>query len=105
MPSVRKKQIEQSRNIKRLVIMTVVILLFIYITLSLVFSEKGFLRYMKLRSDRGQIMAENERVIKQNREIKEQVEELKKNPDAMEEIAREQGLTREGELIFKFDDQ
>jgi cell division protein FtsB len=105
MRSVRRKQVEQGRKIQKLVILTLVILLFVYITISLVFSEKGFLRYIKLKSDRGQIMAENERVTKQNQEIKEQVEEMKKNPDTIEEIAREQGLTREGELIFKFDDR
>ncbi len=102
MPSIRKRQVRQNRKIRSLVILTLAVLFFIYLTLSLIFGEKGLMRYMKLSSDRDQIMAENERVEKHNSDIREQVEEMKKNPSAIEEIAREQGLTREGERIYKF---
>lgn len=105
MRSIRRKQVEQNKKIRRLVFFTIAILLFIYITLSLIFSEKGLLRYMKLRSDRGQIVAENTRIEKQNKEIKQQVETIEKEPDTMEEIARRHGFKKEGELIFKFDDK
>jgi cell division protein FtsB len=104
MSSIRKKQIKQNRKIRSLVLLTVAILLFIYITLSIVFGEKGLFRYLKLSSDRNHIMAENERIKKQNSDMQDQVEMMKKNPSAMEEIAREQGLTKEGEIIYKFDE-
>lgn len=105
MRSIRRTQVNQNRKIKGIVILTLVALVFIYITLSLIFSEKGILRYRKLQFDKSQIMAENARIEKQNNEIRQQVEILKKSPEGIEEIAREQGLTREGELIFKFNDE
>ena len=84
---------------------TFAVLVLICLTLSLIFSEKGILRYRKLQADKGQIMAENGRIEKQNNEIRQQVEILKRNPENVEEIAREQGLTKEGEIIFRFKDE
>ncbi|MDO8282798.1 MAG: septum formation initiator family protein [Thermodesulfovibrionia bacterium] len=89
---------------RQIVMFTFAILVLICLTLSLIFSEKGILRYRKLQSDKGQIMAENSRIEKQNNEIRQQVEVLKRNPENVEEIARGQGLTKEGELIFKFNE-
>ncbi len=80
-------------------------LILIYLSLSLIFSENGFLRYMKLESAKTDLMAEVRKIKKQNKEIKRQIDRLKKDPDLIEEIAREQGLTREGELIFKYEDE
>lgn len=105
MRSIRRKQVTQNRKLRGIVILTFVALLLIYITLSLIFSEKGILRYRKLQSDKSQIMAENARIEKQNNEIRQQVDVLKKKPENIEEIAREQGLTKEGELIFRFNDE
>ncbi|MBI4825933.1 MAG: septum formation initiator family protein [Nitrospirae bacterium] len=105
MRSIRRNQVNQNRKMRDLVMFTCAILLLICLTLSLVFSEKGILRYRKLQADKVQIMAENARIEKQNNEIRQQVEVLKENPENVEEIAREQGLTREGELIFRFNDE
>ena len=105
MRSVRRKQVDQNKKVQNLAILTICILLFIYITLSLIFGEKGLFRYIKLHSDREQITAENSRIEKQNREITQQVEMIENEPDTFEEIAREQGFTKEGELIFKFNEE
>lgn len=104
MRSVRRNQVTQNRKMRQIVMFTFAILVLICLTLSLIFSEKGILRYRKLQSDKGQIMAENSRIEKQNNEIRQQVEVLKRNPENVEEIARGQGLTKEGELIFKFNE-
>jgi cell division protein FtsB len=42
---------------------------------------------------------------KRNEEIKRQIEAYKKDPYLIEELARKQGLTREEELIFKFEEE
>ncbi len=101
----RRQHVEYKKKISRLVFFTIGVLILIYLSLSLIFSESGFLRYMKLESAKTDLMAEVRKIKKQNKEIKRHIELLKKDPDLIEEIAREQGLTREGELIFKYVDE
>jgi cell division protein FtsB len=68
----------------------------------LIFGENGFLRYVKLSSTKAALVSEIKGIKRQNEEIKKQIEALKKDPYLIEELARERGLTREGELIFKY---
>ncbi|MBI4843665.1 MAG: septum formation initiator family protein [Nitrospirae bacterium] len=105
MLNVRKRQVDQSRMVRKLVILTLLILAFIYITVTIVFGEKGLLRYLKLKSDKEKISYENAKILQQNRDIEGEVGEMKENPDIMEQKARDQGLTKDGELIFKFEDK
>ena len=63
------------------------------------------LRYLKLKSTRDTLLAETKAIGKRNQDIKSQVEALRNEPDLVEELAREYGLTRKGELIFKFEDR
>jgi cell division protein FtsB len=42
---------------------------------------------------------------KQNEDITNQLKSLEKDNALMEELARDYGLTKEGELIFKFKDK
>lgn len=105
MRNIRHKQVEDNRKRKRLVHLTFGILLFIYFTLTISIGENGLLRYLKLKSARDTLLMETKAIGKQNQDIKSQVEALKNEPDLVEELAREYGLTREGELIFKFEDR
>ncbi len=101
----RRQQVEYKKKISRLVSFTIGVLILIYLSLSLVFSESGFLRYMKLESAKTGLMAEVRKIKKQNKEIEGHIDLLKKDPDLIEEIAREQGLTKEGEWVFKYEDE
>jgi cell division protein FtsB len=74
-------------------------------TFSLVIGENGFLRYMELKSARDRLFAETMALQKQNEDIRGQIENLKKDSEVIEEFAREYGLTKEGELVFKFKDK
>ncbi len=105
MKNVRTKKVEEDRKKRRLVFLTFGILLFFYLTLSLIIGENGLLRYINLKSVRSRLMAENKIIRKQNNDIESQVEVLRNEPDRVEELAREYGFTKEGELIFKFEDQ
>jgi len=69
----------------------------------MIFGENGLLRYLKLRAVRADLQAEIRGIKKQNEEMRKQIEMLKKDPNLLEELARKQGLTREDELIFKFE--
>ena len=105
MKNMRRKQVEESRKRKRLVCLTFGILLFIYLTLTIIIGDNGLLKYMKLKSTKDDLFAEAKAIGNRNEDIKRQVEALKNEPDLVEELAREYGLTREGELIFKFEDR
>jgi cell division protein FtsB len=105
MRNVRRKQVDHRRKRRRLIFVTFGILSIIYLSFSLIFGESGLLRYLELKSTRDKLLAESNAIEKQNEEIKGLIETLENEPDLVEELAREYGLTKEGELIFKFEDE
>lgn len=105
MRNKRRKDVEIKKKRKRTIFFTLGILIGIYLFLTLVFGENGLLKYIKLKSIRTDLQAEIKGLKKQNEETKKQIEALKKDPNLIEELARKQGLTREEELIFKFEDK
>lgn len=104
MRSVRRQQVRQNRKSRNLVFLTFCVLLFLYLTVSLVIGDRGLLKYIQLKSIKAQYLAETSTLEKQNRDMKGQIESFKKTPDLVEELAREYGMTKEGELIYKFKD-
>lgn len=104
MRNKRSKEVEAKKKIKRTVLFTLGVLILIYLGVSLVFGESGLIRYIKLKAMRAEIQAEIAGLKKRNEEIRRQIEARKKDPNLVEELARKQGLTREDELIFKFED-
>jgi cell division protein FtsB len=105
MRNVRRRQVEQNRKQRKIVFLTLGILLSIYLSFNLIVGENGFLRYVELKSTRDRLFAETMALQKQNEDITGQIENLKKAPEVIEEFAREYGLTKEGELVFKFKDK
>lgn len=60
---------------------------------------------MRLKSDMSGLKAEINTIKNQNTEIRKQIETFKNDPNVVEDLARGQGLTKKGELIFKYDDE
>ena len=104
MRSVRRRQVERNSRIRSLVIVTVGVLLMIYLTIDLVAGENGLLRYLELKSVRDQLAAETVSLKQHNRDIRSQIDAFENEPERIEELAREFGMTKEGELIFRFSD-
>ncbi|KPJ99959.1 MAG: hypothetical protein AMK71_08890 [Nitrospira bacterium SG8_35_4] len=105
MRNVRRKQVHHDRKIKHLVFITSGILMMIYLTVNLIAGDNGLLKYLKLKSTKEKLLAETMAMQNQNADIQKQIETLEKDPAVIEELAREYGLTKEGELIFKFNGQ
>lgn len=84
--------------------MTVGILVFIYLSFTVLVGDSGLFKFIELRAKRDKLLAETNTIRKQNEEIYGELKKLDKQPELMEEYAREYGLTKDGELIFKFDD-
>jgi cell division protein FtsB len=105
MRNVRRQQVEHNRKRRSLVFLTVGILFFIYFSFTILIGESGLFKYFELRTKRDKLFAETSAIKKQNEEIFGELKKLDKQPELMEEFAREYGLTKDGELIFKFDDK
>ncbi len=104
MRNIRHKQVRQDRKRRKMVFLTVVALLSIYLTLNLLLGESSLKKYIDLKSTRDMILAENLQFENQKEDVTNELETIKKNPQMIEGVAREYGFTKEGELIFKFDD-
>lgn len=105
MRNVRRKQVEQNRKRRDIVFLTFGILLFIYLTVNIFIGDSGLLKYLELKSIKENLLIETSAIKKQNRDIKGQVETLENEPDTVEGLARDYGLTKKGEWIFKFEDE
>ncbi|GBE04206.1 MAG TPA: hypothetical protein ENH45_01970 [Nitrospirae bacterium] len=105
MRNVRNNQLKNSKKRRQIVYLTISLLLLIYLTFIMIVGDNGFLRYIKLKSARDKMLAENIIIKEQNGDMNARIESYDSEPDLFEGLAREYGLTREGELIFKFDDK
>jgi len=105
MRNVRNNQLRNSKKRRQVVYLTISLLLFVYLTFIMIVGENGFLRYIKLKSARDKMLAENIIIQEQNGEMNARIESYDSEPDNFEGLARDYGLTKEGELIFKFDDK
>lgn len=101
----RRKEVHHDRKFKKLILLTFGVLAFMYLTLTLVFGKNGLLEYFKLKSIRNNLLAETIIAKKQNEDVKNQLKSFESDSALMEELARDYGLTKEGELIFKFKDK
>ena len=104
MRNIRRKQVEHNIKKRRLVLLTLGILIFIYLSFTVLIGENGLLKFIELRAKRDKLLAETDTIRKQNDKIYGELKKLDKQPELMEEFAREYGLTKDGELIFKFED-
>ncbi len=105
MRNIRRQQVQQSRKRKKIIYLTFGILLFIFLTVTMTIGKNGLIRYMKLRTTRDRLLAETMLIEKQNNDINGQIGSLKNKNEIIEELAREYGMTKEGELIYKFEDK
>ena len=105
MRNIRRQQVQQSRKRNKIIYLTFGILLFIFLTVTMTIGKNGLIRYMKLRTTRDRLLAETMLIEKQNNDINSQIGTLKNKNEIIEELAREYGMTKEGELIYKFEDR
>jgi cell division protein FtsB len=102
----RRKQVEVKKRRRRTVLFTIGILVSLYLFLTVIFGENGLLRYLGLQSVEEDIQLKIDGIERHNKELKRQIDVVKKrqDPNLIEELAREQGLTQEGEIIFQYEE-
>lgn len=75
------------------------------ILLWVVFSPiSGWLRSVRVNRELAELQAENETLQKQNKNLKEEINKLTKDPEYLEGIARDRfGMLKKNEVIYQFD--
>lgn len=78
---------------------TVLIMLVTVITAG----EKSIFKVIALYQERQHLQTRTEQIKQENKKMSEQIEQLKSNPRAVEQIAREElGMVRPDEVIYRF---
>jgi cell division protein FtsB len=71
----------------------------------MIFSASGLERLNSLRHERGRADEEISRLSQQIRELRSEVDRIKDDPAAVEQVARDElGLVRQTEVVFQFKD-
>jgi cell division protein FtsB len=66
-----------------------------------IFGAHGVLAMRRTQQEASQIRREIQRLDEENRKLQDRVKALRTDPSAIEGIARDMGLARPGEFIFK----
>lgn len=66
---------------------------------------EGLPRYRALRAERDAVQAGNDRLVREVEQLRIHVERLRRDPEALERLARDElGMLRSDELLFQFQD-
>ena len=96
-----RKQVVAEIKKKRLVFLTIVVLSFLYLSISLVFGDMGLLRYAELNKIKTKLENQITAISGQNEQLKSQIKLLEEDPFYKEKLAREEfGLAKPDEFIF-----
>jgi cell division protein FtsB len=99
-----RKQVVSEVKKKRLIFFTVMVLSFLYLSISLLFGDAGLFRYFELNRTKKSLEVQLAEVSRQNEQIRQQIKLLKEDPFYREKLAREDfGLAKPDEYIFLYD--
>lgn len=99
-----RKQVASEVRKRRLIFFTIIFLSFLYLLVTLIFSDMGLLRYRELYKKKVHLETQVKETEQENEQIKTQIKLLKEEPFYKEKHAREDfGLAKPDEYIFKYD--
>ena len=68
-----------------------------------ILDERGLPRYRVLKSELSDVQAGNERLRREVRALQQEVDGLRTDPAAIEQVARDElGMIRDDEIVFQF---
>lgn len=89
---------------KKILISFGAISLLLLIAFTLIFTEKGFYSYYKMKNEKEQLQLEIDSLTRVNDSLKTEIELLQTSDEKVEKVAREKfGLVKPGEKIYKFE--
>ncbi len=99
-----EKQVRAEASRNRMIFYTIIVLSFIYLSISLVFGDMGLMKYLEMSKTRTSLEKEIREVHTQNEQLRQQLKALKEDPFYREKVAREEyGLSKPDEYIFQYD--
>lgn len=99
----RRLDLQRRRKRHRILWLSLMALLGIYLGLHLLLGERGFFKYLSVARTHQALRDEIRQLEKQNEQLRQQARKLKNDPEQIEAIAREDlGLAKKGELIYLF---
>jgi cell division protein FtsB len=99
-----RKQVLAEIKKRRLVYLTVIILSFVYLSISIVFGDMGLLKYFEIKETKNNLEKQIIKLSVQNEQLKTQIKLIKEDPFYREKVAREEfGLAKPDEYIFHYE--
>ena len=99
-----EKQVRAEASRNRMIFSTIIVLSFIYLSISLIFGDMGLLKYREMNKTRTSLEKQILEVHNQNEQLRRQLKALKDDPFYREKLAREEyGLSKPDEYIFQYD--
>jgi cell division protein FtsB len=98
-----RQQVSREQRKRNYVFFCIIFVALAYLSYNLIFGEMGLLKYMELKKNKQRLESDIARIQKENKNMSEQVNSLKKDPYYIEKYAREEyGLAKPDEFIFQF---
>lgn len=83
-----------------------VVFYFVFLALNFVFGNKGYFRIKELNIKKTELIAEIEKVSKENEQLDNELKAAKTSPFWIEKVAREElDMVKTGEIVFKVFDE
>ncbi len=99
-----EQQVRSEANKTRMIFLTIILLSFVYLSISLVFGDMGLVKYLEMSRTRKNLETQITEVHHQNEQLRQQLKMLKEDPFYREKLAREEyGLSKKDEYIFQYD--
>jgi len=98
------KQVRSELKKRRLIFITIILLSFMYLIISVIFGNMGLIRYRELNKTKTLLETQTREIDKENKQIRSEIKSLKEDPYYTEKHARENfGLAKPDEYIFQYD--
>ncbi len=98
------KQVRSELKKRRLIFITIILLSFMYLIISVIFGNMGLIRYRELNKTKILLETQIREIDKENKQFRSEVKSLKEDPFYTEKHARENfGLAKPDEYIFQYD--
>lgn len=98
------KQVRSELKKRRLIFITIILLSFMYLIISVIFGNMGLIRYRELNKTKILLETQIREIDKENKQFRSELKSLKEDPFYTEKHARENfGLAKPDEYIFQYD--
>jgi len=99
-----RKQVTSEVRKRKLIFLTVMLLSFIYLMISLIFGDMGLFKYKEIYKKKVRLESQIKAIDQENKQLGSQIQLIKEDPYYKEKHAREDyGLAKPDELIIQYD--